>query len=96
MSVWFSATIRIQDPAAYETYLAGTDEALAGTGGVVVAVDDGALPLEGSPGPGRRVLIRFPDEAAFRAWYDGPLYRRLREIRFAAAECEAVLIHARD
>ncbi len=96
MSVWFSATIRIHDPRGYDAYLAGTDEALAGSGGEVVAVDDRVLPLEGSPAPGRRVLIRFPDEAAFRGWYDGPLYRHLREIRFAAAECEAVLIHGRD
>jgi uncharacterized protein (DUF1330 family) len=95
MSVWFSATIRIHDPNGYEAYLAGTDEALAGTGGEVVAVDDAAVPLEGRPSPGRRVLIRFPDEAAFRAWYDGPLYRRLREIRFAAADCETVLIRGR-
>jgi uncharacterized protein (DUF1330 family) len=95
MSVFFSAFIRIHDAAGYEAYLAGTDEALAGTGGEVVAVDDAALPLEGRPAAGRRVLIRFPDEAAFRSWYEGPLYRRLREIRLAAAECETVLIHGR-
>ncbi|TBW37985.1 DUF1330 domain-containing protein [Siculibacillus lacustris] len=95
MSVWFSATLRIHDSRGYDAYLAGTDEALAGTGGVVEAVDDGVTVLEGRPADGRRVLIRFPDEAAFRAWYDGPLYRRLRELRFAAAEGEAVLIHGR-
>jgi uncharacterized protein (DUF1330 family) len=95
MSVWFSATIAIHDPTGYEAYLAGTDEALAGTGGEVVAVDDDSQPLEGSPRRGRRVLIRFPDEAAFRSWYDGPLYRKLRAIRLAAADCETVLIHGR-
>lgn len=67
MSVFFSATIRIHDPAGYEAYLAGTDEALAGTGGEVIAVDDAPMVLEGDPRRGRVVLIRFPDEAAFRA-----------------------------
>ena len=48
-SVYFLATIRIADPVRYQRYLDAYDEAFAGTGGEVVAVDDAPRRLEGSP-----------------------------------------------
>ncbi len=94
-SVYFSATIRISDQTRYQRYLDAYDEAFAGTGGEVLAVDDAPLPLEGAPLPGRVVLIRFPDEAAFRSWYDSAAYRRIVVHRHAASETDALLVHGR-
>ena len=94
-SVIFSATIRIHDRAEYQHYLDAYDEAFAGTGGEVLAVDDAPLRLEGSPLPGRVVLIRFPDEAAFRSWYDSDAYKRIVVHRHAAAETDALLVRGR-
>ena len=51
-SVFFLATIRIHDPTGYQRYLDAYDEAFAGTGGEVLAVDDAPLRLEGAPRPG--------------------------------------------
>jgi uncharacterized protein (DUF1330 family) len=93
--VYFVATIRIHDPAEYQLYLDRYDEAFAGTGGEVLAVDDNPLVLEGSPLPGRMVLIRFPSEVAFRAWYDSDTYRRIVVHRHAAAETDALFVHGR-
>ena len=94
-AVFFIATIRIHDPAEYKRYLDAYDEAFAGTGGEVLAVDDDPLVLEGSPLPGRLVLIRFPSEAAFHNWYGSDTYKRIVVHRHAAAETNALLVHGR-
>jgi uncharacterized protein (DUF1330 family) len=91
-SVIFCATIRIYDRARYQRYLDDYDEAFAGTGGEVLAVDDAPTRLEGSPLQGRVVLIRFPDEAAFRSWYDSDAYRRIVAHRHTASEADALLV----
>ncbi len=95
-SVIFSATIRIHDETEYQRYLDAYDTAFVGTGGEVLAVDDAPLRLEGEPPPGRIVLFRFPDEAAFRSWYDSEVYRQHVVVhRHAAAETDALLVHGR-
>ena len=91
-SVYFCATIRIADKARYQRYLDAYDEAFAGTGGEVLAVDDTPVALEGSPLKGRVVLIRFPDEAAFESWYCSEAYKRIVVHRHAASETDAVLV----
>ncbi len=94
-AVYFVATIRIHDKAEYQLYLDAYDEAFAGTGGEVLAVDDESLALEGSPPAGRIVMIRFPSEAAFRSWYDSDAYKRIVVHRHAAADSDALLVHGR-
>jgi uncharacterized protein (DUF1330 family) len=94
-SVFFVATIRIHDHARYQRYLDAYDEAFAGIGGEVLAVDDAPVRLEGSPLPGRIVLIRFPDRAAFDSWYGSAAYRRIVVHRHAASETDALLVRGR-
>lgn len=95
MSVFFVARLVITDPVLYEEYLSGFDEVFEGSGGKVVAVDDDTLTLEGSPPPGRSVIISFPDEAALRAWYDSPGYQRLKDMRNRAAQGVVIMVHGR-
>jgi uncharacterized protein (DUF1330 family) len=94
-AVFFLATIRIHDPAEYQLYLDAYDEAFAGTGGEVLAVDDAPLPLEGAPLARRIVLIRFPNEVDFRNWYESEAYKRIVVHRHRAADTNALLVHAR-
>ena len=94
-AVYFKATIRIHDETRYQAYLDHYDEAFAGTGGEVLAVDDAPLTLEGEPRAGRVVLIRFPDEAAFDTWYRSDAYRRIVVHRHAASDTDAQLVHGR-
>ncbi len=93
MSVYFIADLRIHDPAGYERYLDGFDEAFAGTAGEVVLVDESPTVLEGDWPYNRLVVLRFPNEAALRRWYDSDAYRRLRVIRQAAADGRVVVAH---
>jgi uncharacterized protein (DUF1330 family) len=95
MAVYFIARLDIKDAGRYEDYLSGFDAAFEGRGGQVLAVDDGAEVLEGRPSPGRSVIISFPDEETFHAWYDSPAYRSLLAIRKAAAEGPVILVHGR-
>ena len=94
-SVLFLATIRIHDCGRYQRYLDAYDEAFAGTGGEVLAVDDAPVRLEGAPLAGRVVVIRFPNEAAFHAWYRSDAYKRIVVHRHAAAETDALLVHGK-
>jgi len=96
VSCYFVARITIHDPAGYETYLDGFDEVFAKHDGEVVAVDESPRPLEGEWDADRLVLIRFPDEAAARRWYDSPDYQKLARARHAAATAEIVLVTGRD
>lgn len=92
MSTYFVARITIHDAAAYERYLEGFDPAFEGHGGEVLAVDDDPVVLEGTWPCTRTVLIRFPDLAAARAWYDSPAYQSLARVRQSAADADIVLV----
>lgn len=96
MSAYFIARITIHDPSGYERYLEGFDAAFAGRGGEVLAVDDVPVLLEGTWPCTRTVLIRFPDLAAARAWYDSPAYQSLARIRHGAADADIVLVEGGD
>jgi uncharacterized protein (DUF1330 family) len=96
VSCYFVARITIHDPAGYGAYLDGFDQVFAQHDGEVVAVDESPRPLEGEWSADRLVLIRFPDEAAARRWYDSPEYQKLIRVRQRAAEAEIVLATGRD
>lgn len=96
MSCYFVARIQIHDEAEYERYLARCGEVFARYEGRYLAVDESPIPLEGEPEAGRMVLIEFPDEAAFRRWYDSPEYRRILSHRLRGARCTASLVRGKD
>jgi uncharacterized protein (DUF1330 family) len=47
--------------------------------------------LEGAPTEGT-VILEFPSIEAAKAWYDGPMYRKVREHRFKGAEYRVTLV----
>lgn len=96
MSTYFVARITIHDPSGYDRYLEGFDAAFAGHGGEVLAVDDAPVVMEGRWPCTRTVLIRFPDLAAARGWYDSPAYQALARLRQAAANADIVLVEGYD
>ncbi len=93
MSVYFIANLRVHQPALYDRYLDGFDAIFERYEGEVLLVDDAPTVLEGEWPYTRLVLIRFPDEAALRRWYDSPEYRRLAQIRQRAADGFIVIAH---
>ncbi len=93
MSVYFIAQLRVHDPSSYDHYLEQFDAAFEGHEGEVVLVDESPMVLEGEWPFTRVVLIRFPDEASLRRWYDSAAYRRLRAIRASAADGCVLVAH---
>ena len=47
--------------------------------------------LEGAPIEGS-VILEFPTMEAAKAWYDGPAYKTVRELRFKGADYRAFII----
>lgn len=95
MSCYFIARIQIHDEAEYARYLAACDDVFARFSGRYLAVDEAPVPLEGQPESGRMVIIEFPDEAAFRHWYDSPEYQAILRHRLRGATCTSSLVRGK-
>ncbi|OQX86331.1 MAG: hypothetical protein B6D63_00240 [Candidatus Latescibacteria bacterium 4484_7] len=80
MSCYIIAQIKINDREEYDIYENGFDEIFAKFKGIIVAVDEDPVVLEGEWPYTRTVLIRFPDEKEARRWYESPEYQSRREI----------------
>ncbi len=93
MSAYFVAGLRIHDAARYDQYLEGFDAVFERYEGEVVLVDETPAVLEGAWPYSRLVLLRFPDEAALRRWYESPEYQRLARLRHGAADGFIVVGH---
>ncbi|MET0342953.1 MAG: DUF1330 domain-containing protein [Polyangiales bacterium] len=83
-SAYVIVDIEVTDPAKYEGYKALTPAAVAAAGGEFVVRGGRSETLEGDWHPTRVVVLRFPDVATARAFYDSPLYREARAARAGA------------
>jgi uncharacterized protein (DUF1330 family) len=86
MTVYIIAQLTIKDRATYAEYQSRFMEVFAPFGGKLLAIDDDVTTIEGDWPHARFVLASFPDEAAFRAWWDSPGYREIVKHRWAASE----------
>ena len=93
MSVYFIGQVALEDPEAYARYMEAATPSVIAHGVEVIAADDHVEPIEGNWHGTRTVIMRFEDEAAFRAWYESPEYREARKLRLAAADLRAALVH---
>ena len=91
MTVYVLAQLNITDRAAYHRYQARFMEVFKPFGGMVLSVDDGVEVIEGNWPYSRLVLASFPDEPAFRAWWDSPGYREIVEDRWNGSTAVIVL-----
>ena len=85
MTVYVLAELTITDQATYDRYQAPFMEVFKPFGGTLLAVDDNVQVIEGDWPHTRLVLASFPDEAAFRAWFDSPAYQEIAEHRWIAS-----------
>jgi uncharacterized protein (DUF1330 family) len=79
------------DRAELDTYFKEVRATFAGHELKVLANYGPHEDLEGSPTEGT-VIGEFPSMEAAKAWYDSPLYRKVREHRFKGAIYRAVLV----
>ena len=92
MSCYIIAQIKINDRDEYRIYEEGFDEIFEKYKGIVVAMDEDPVILEGEWPYTRTVLIRFPNEEEARRWFESPEYQKLAEHRRKASTGNIVLI----
>ena len=84
MPAYLLANLTVTDPALYAEYRGGVAPVVARFGGEFLIRGGQVHPMEGTP-PDRVVVIRFPDLAAARAFYDSAEYAPLLALRLRAA-----------
>lgn len=85
MPVYIVASIRIEDAEEYGRYQSGFLDVFARYRGELLAVSDAPQVIEGEWPYTRAVLLRFPDEAEARRWYESPEYQALSQHRWRAS-----------
>lgn len=92
MPAYVLGDVRVNDAAAFATYVNPAVASIAQYGGRVLAAAGNAEMLDGGPMPERVVVIEFPDAAAARRWYRSPEYQAALPIRLRSAEGRVFLI----
>ncbi len=80
MAGYLIANYRIENPEAYQAYIAAVGPTIAAHGGEVLVAGEGSEQVEGDPQP-VTVVLKFPSKAAVRAWYDSPEYQKIINLR---------------
>jgi uncharacterized protein (DUF1330 family) len=92
MSTYFIATSTVLDPEKLSDYETAAGTTLAGRDVSLLVVTREAKVIEGTPPGTRVVVVEFPDEAAFREWYDSPEYQAIVSQRLESTDGFAVLV----
>ena len=92
MSVYVIAEISIADRETYGRYEAGFLDIFARYQGEVLSVDEAPVVVEGEWRGTRSVLLRFPDEASMRDWYESDAYQELAQHRHAASTGNIIMV----
>jgi uncharacterized protein (DUF1330 family) len=92
MSTYFIATSTVTDPEKLSAYETAAGATLAGRDISLRAVTREAKVIEGTSPGTRVVVLEFPDEAAFREWYDSPEYQAILSQRLESTDGFAVLV----
>ena len=96
MPTYLIVNATITDQELLDAYHAAVGPTLAGHDVVVRVATDTAQTIEGEPAGPRVIVMEFPDEDAFHAWYDSPAYREVIGLRLKATNGFAVLAQGRS
>jgi uncharacterized protein (DUF1330 family) len=94
-SAYFIVLITIRDRAEFTKYTQGFRTVFSQYKGEVLVVDEEPLILEGEWPYTRTVVIRFPDAAEAKRWYQSKEYQELAQHRFRAGESKLILAKGR-
>jgi uncharacterized protein (DUF1330 family) len=81
MSYYFVVNSTVTDPAGFGAYRTAVGPTFDGHELKVHVATDTAGTIEGSSAGQRLVILEFPSETAFRAWYDSPAYQAVIGLR---------------
>ena len=92
MAAYLVSRVRITDASRFDAYRAASKPILESFGGEYVARCDKVEALDGNFPGGRVVLMRFPDTATARAFWNSAEYRKARAAREGAAIMRLVCV----
>ena len=92
MAYYFTAQIKIHDPAEYQKYLDRFDEIFERYKGEYLAIDESPLLLEGNWDYTKSVLVKFETKKDFTDWYYSKDYQDILKYRLYAAKCDSILL----
>jgi uncharacterized protein (DUF1330 family) len=92
MAVYVIVDIHIKDAAAFEGYKRGVPAMVSKHGGEYLARGGATQVLEGDWNPGRIVLLKFPNQAAVKAFLNDPEYQPLKVLRESSADSQMVSV----
>ncbi len=84
---------RVRDREMYDEYVRLVHPILAKYEGQIVAIDQGATPMEGMLAPKTVIMATFPSAERAFAWYDSKEYREIVALRHGSVKTEILLIH---
>ncbi len=92
MAAYLIGQVIVHDMARFTPYVAGTSALIARYGGEVLDVVQAKEAVEGTwPIGALTALVRFPDEASLRAFWDSPENSAMKDLRHAAATSNVAL-----
>jgi uncharacterized protein (DUF1330 family) len=92
VTIYAIAQLKFTDRNAYDRYQAAFMEVFLRYSGTVLAADEAPQIIEGQWDRDKVVLVKFPDEIAFREWAESPDYQRISEDRRAGANTVVLLV----
>jgi uncharacterized protein (DUF1330 family) len=90
MAAYVVAHLTVHDWERYDVYGAGFFGPLEQYRGKVLMAEDDLDVVEGTPTPGRHVILEFVDRATAQAWYHSPEYQKVAQHRLAASTAHFV------
>ena len=92
MAAYLIGQIIIHDMEKFMPYVANTGAAIAKYGGEVLDVVEAKEVMEGNwPVGARTALVRFPDEASLRKFWNSPENAPMKELRHGTATSHVAL-----
>ena len=91
-SAYIIANVQVTDAAQYEHYKKFSSLAMRAHGAEVCVRGGPVGVLEGDWQPERIVVLKFPDVAAARTFYDSVEYKRARDAREGAAVMRMIVV----
>lgn len=92
---YWIARMSVHDDEGYAQYVAAANPVYTSFGGVPI-IRGGRFDISEGESRPRNVVIEFPSYQAALDCYNSPAYQEARELRFKAAEGEAIVIEGAD
>jgi uncharacterized protein (DUF1330 family) len=92
MAAYVIFDVDIRDPGRYQEFMNGVKPALEKAGAKYLVRGGAHKVHEGDWTPRRIVLLEFPSLQAWEEFYNGPVYRGLKEIRDSCSSARLVSV----